>query len=205
MKLCISVWMFEGSDSKIDFRNPQKKLRLHHQPLGTYSIKYDIDIQSHLIYSSNCCIYTNIPNIFENQWKTRSARTPTFWEYPPPPHDYPYHWFISDPKSKDDKVKVTKLKYLPKWKKNNTRHTIWSFFIRCVNMKWTRLVLWKIQSGPHLFYRRTDGRTDRRTKWIQYTPPPPPLNFVAGVIKIMVCQDINLSINGSMDQQPRKI
>ena len=21
-----------------------------------------------------------------------------FWEYPPPPHDYPYYWFISDPK-----------------------------------------------------------------------------------------------------------
>jgi hypothetical protein len=27
-----------------------------------------------------------------------------------------------------------------------------------------------------------DERTDRRTRWIQYTPPPPP-NFVAGGIK----------------------
>ena len=34
---------------------------------------------------------------------------------------------------------------------------------------------------------------------------PLPLNFVAGGIKIMVCQDINLSIDGSMDQRPRKI
>ena len=23
---------------------------------------------------------------------------PALWEYPPMPHDYPYYWFISDPK-----------------------------------------------------------------------------------------------------------
>ena len=114
MHFCVNVWRLWLQNW---LQESPKKLRLHHQPLGTHSIKYDTDIQSHLIYLSNCCIYTNIPNIFENQWKTRSARTPTFWEYPPPPHDYPYHWFISDLKSKDDKVKVTKLKYLPKWKK----------------------------------------------------------------------------------------
>ena len=46
---------------------------------------------------------------------TRTTRTPAFWGYPPPPHDYPYYWqvhfesqvytidqFISDPKSKQD-------------------------------------------------------------------------------------------------------
>ena len=38
---------------------------------------------------------------------TRTTRTPAFWGYPPPPHDYPYHWVILDPKSKEDKVKVT--------------------------------------------------------------------------------------------------
>ena len=27
-------------------------------------------------------------------------------------------------------------------------------------------------SGNHVVYRQTDGRTDRRTRWIQYTPPP---------------------------------
>ena len=45
--------------------------------------------------------------------KTRTTRTPAFWGYPTPPHDYPYYWpvhfesqvhtidqFISDPKSK---------------------------------------------------------------------------------------------------------
>ena len=25
---------------------------------------------------------------------------------PPPPHDYPFHWVILDPKSKEDKVKL---------------------------------------------------------------------------------------------------
>ena len=41
---------------------------------------------------------------------TRTTRTPAFWGYPPPPHDYPYHWVILDPKLKEDKVKVTNLK-----------------------------------------------------------------------------------------------
>ena len=27
-------------------------------------------------------------------------------------------------------------------------------------------------SGNHVIYRQTDGRTDGRTRWIQYTPPP---------------------------------
>ena len=24
--------------------------------------------------------------------ETRTTRTPAFWVYPPPPHDYPYYW-----------------------------------------------------------------------------------------------------------------
>ena len=32
----------------------------------------------------------------------------------PPPHDCPYYWVILDPKSKEDKVKVTNLKNSPK-------------------------------------------------------------------------------------------
>ena len=51
---------------------------------------------------------------------------------PPPPHDYPYHRVILDPKSKEDKVKVTNLKNSPKFQTKNkiskfeaniTRHT----------------------------------------------------------------------------------
>ena len=69
---------------------------------------------------------------------------------PPPPHDYPYHWVILDPKSKEDKVKVTNLKNSPKfqisgfWNWHYTRHTFWSCLIRCANMKWIRWVLLKI-------------------------------------------------------------
>ena len=116
--------------------------------------------------------------------KTRTTRTPVFWGYPPPPHDYPYHWVILDPKSKEDKVKVTNLKKSPKfqifefWNGHYTRHTFWSCLIRCANMKWIRWVFLKIQSRHDSVhrrtdgqtYRRTDGRTDRRTRWYQYTP-----------------------------------
>ena len=28
---------------------------------------------------------------------TRTTRTPAFWGYPSPPHDYPYYWVILDP------------------------------------------------------------------------------------------------------------
>ena len=95
-----------------------------------------------------------------------------------PPHDYPYHWVILDPKSKDDKVKVTNFKNSLKFHGRYTRHTFWSCLIRCANMKWIRWVLLKIQSGHDSVHRRTDGQrdrrtdgwTDRRTRWYQYTP-----------------------------------
>ena len=84
-------------------------------------------------------------------------------------YDYPYHWFILDPKSKEDNVKITNLKKMPKlqllefWNEPCTRLTFWSCFIRCANMRWIRLVLWKIQNGHDSVHRRTDGRTDGRT------------------------------------------
>ena len=112
------------------------------------------------------------------------TRTPAFWGYPPPPHDYPYHGVILDPKSKEDKVKVTNSKNLPKfqifefWNKHYTRHTFWDCLIRCANMKWIWQVLSKIQSRHDSVHRwtdgqtdgRTDGQTERRTRWNQYTP-----------------------------------
>ena len=33
----------------------------------------------------------------------------------PPPHDYPFYWVKLDPKSREDKVKVTNLKNSPKF------------------------------------------------------------------------------------------
>ena len=38
-----------------------------------------------------------------------------FWWYPSLPHDYPYYWVILDPKSKEDKIKLTNLKNSPKF------------------------------------------------------------------------------------------
>ena len=117
----------------------------------------------------------NIPFPLE----TRTTRTPAFWGYPPPPHDYPYHWVILDPKSKEDKVKVTNFKKFPKFQifefRNGhyTRHIFWSCLIRCANMKWIRWVLLKIQSGHDSVHRRTDGWTDRRTDGQGDTSIPP--------------------------------
>ena len=111
-------------------------------------------------YCMNCKVTINFK-------KTRTIRTPAFWGYPTPPHDYPYHWAILDPKSKEDKVKVTNLKKSPKfqifefWNGHYTRHTFWSCLIRCANMKWIRWVFLKIQSGHDSVHRRTDGRLRR--------------------------------------------
>ena len=49
-------------------------------------------------------------NHLDDNIGTRTTRMPGFSGYPPPPHDYPYNWVILDPKSKDDKVKITNLK-----------------------------------------------------------------------------------------------
>ena len=50
--------------------------------------------------------------------------------------------------------------------KLNMRLPFRSSLIRCVNLKWTWLVLWEIQSGHDLVYRETDGQTDGRTDGI---------------------------------------
>ena len=135
------------------------------------------------LHFKNCYWYTT-QCICRNMLKlTRTTRTPAFWGYPPPPHDYPYHWVILDPKSKEDKVKVTNLKKSPKfqfWNGHYTRHTFWSCLIRCANMKWIRWVFLKIQSGHDSVHRQTDGRTDRRTdgQTDKVIPVYPPINFV---------------------------
>ena len=105
------------------------------------------------------------------QWLTRTTRTPAFWGYPPPPHDYPYHWVILDPKSKEDNVKVTNLQKFAK---------ISNFWI----LKWalhaTHLLklldkMCKYEMDPMSILEDTERtqfcpQTDRRTRWYQYTP-----------------------------------
>ena len=52
---------------------------------------------------------------------------------------------------------IAKIQILEFFTKLNARHT-WSLLIRCVNMKWVRLVLWKIHSGHD---SSTDGQTSK--------------------------------------------
>ena len=112
-------------------------------------------------YFTACLIIPGVRTV-----ETRTTRTPAFWGYPPPPHDYPFNWVILDPKSKDDKVKVTNFKNSPKlqifefWNGHYTRHTFGKSFIRCANIKWIQWVLLKIQSGHDSVHRRTDGQGD---------------------------------------------
>ena len=62
-------------------------------------------VMAHLSY----CIRSHLKGVVVDQlqWhlpinviKTRTIRTPAFWGYPPPPHDYPHYWVMLDPKSK---------------------------------------------------------------------------------------------------------
>ena len=41
--------------------------------------------------------------------KQEQTKMPAFWEYPQQTNDYPYYWFILDPKSKQDKIKFKKI------------------------------------------------------------------------------------------------
>ena len=109
------------------------------------------------------------------------TRTPAFLWYPPPPHDYPYDWVILDPKSKEDKLKVTKFK-------KNLNFFNFETNITCdtpSEVAWYDVQIW---NGSHKYcwrYRadtilstdgQTDGRTGRQTDKVK--PVYPPFNFV---------------------------
>ena len=69
----------------------------------------------HKVFNHKACYFASILTIIYLARHIGTTRTPAFWGYPTPPHDYPYHWVILDPKSKGDKVKVTNLKNSPKF------------------------------------------------------------------------------------------
>ena len=112
-------------------------------------------------------------------WFTDATRTilmPAFWDTPLPPHDKPYYWFTTDPKSTHDKVKVTNFKILPKIQNfeilQDTLHTFWCCLIRCINMKWIQPDLGATERTQDA--GRTDGQMDGWKEWNQYTPQPLP-------------------------------
>ena len=60
---------------------------------------------------------------------------------------------------------------------------LWSFLIRCANIKWIRRVLLKIQRRHDSVQRRTDGQGE--------TSIPPPFNFIEAwgikILKVVLC------------------
>ena len=115
--------------------------------------------------------------------KTRTTRTPAFWGYPPPPHDYPYHWVILDPKSKEDKVKVSNLKKIAKisnfWILKWALHATHLLKLLDKMCKYEIDAMSIVKDTERTRFcpqtdrwtdGQTDGQTDRRTRWYQYTP-----------------------------------
>ena len=129
---------------------------------------------------------------------------------PPPPQDYPYYWVLLDPKSKEDKVKVTNLKNSPKfqffkfWNKHYTKHT----FSSCLQI-WngSNKYCWRYRADTILSTdgqrdRGTEGQTDGQTDKV--IPVYPPFNFVeaGGIIMsadgLMKTPHTRLAITGKL-------
>ena len=91
---------------------------------------------------------------------SRTTRTHAFWEYTHRPmitNSIDWYWTRSQNMTKYSH-KFKNFKFLNKL---CTRHSFWRWLIRCVNMKWIRQVLLKIQSGHDFVHRQTDGQTDK--------------------------------------------
>ena len=78
---------------------------------------------------------------------------PAFWDPPKITHTSDSH----------QKLQISKFQILEYCNNPSTRHTFWSCLIKYANMKWIRLVLWKIQSGHGFVHRQMDRRTVRQT------------------------------------------
>ena len=125
-------------------------------------------------------------------------RIPTTPPHTPPPHDYPFYRFILDHKSKQDKVKVTHLKDLPKIK-------IVAFWKTQIHVTHQKLLgsgeyCWRWGADTIL---STDGLTDRWTDGRKNGPggtsiPPSSTSLKRRVWWYSNCFAINIrpNING---------
>ena len=86
----------------------------------------------------------------------------------PPPHDYPYYWAILDPKSKEDKVKVTNLKNLQTFR--ILKHTLHTTHLLTLLEKMCKYEMDPMSIVEDKERTRFCPQTDRRTRWNQYTP-----------------------------------
>ena len=110
-------------------------------------------------------------------YETRTTRTPAFWDTPRP-HDYPYKWFTSDPKSKQDKVKATNLKKNAK----NSNFEILQETLHATHFLKLFDKMYKYEMDPTRTVGTTertrnagwtrDGRTDGRTDGVKPIYPP---------------------------------
>ena len=106
------------------------------------------------------------------QIRTWTTRTPAFWGYPLLRHDYPYHWVILDPKSKEGSYKFKEFAKLSNFLilKEILHGTQ---LLTCANMTWIWRVLLRIQRGHDSVHRQTYGQTDGWTDGQGETSIPP--------------------------------
>ena len=140
-------------------------IKIYQHNVCNYDVgSYATNMYTYSIYqeSFQFCLYTVCDQI--------KTRTPAFWGYPPPPHNYPYHWVILDSKSKEEKVKVTNLKNSPKfkifefWNEHYTPHLLKLLDKMC---KYEMDAMSIVEDTERT---RFCPQTDRRTRWYQYTP-----------------------------------
>ena len=117
--------------------------------------------------------------ILSTRHNLQGTRTPVFWGYSPPPNDYPYSWVILDPKSKEDTVKVTNLKKLPKFQ----------FMLHATHLHTLLDKMCKYEMDPMSIIEDTERtwfclQMDRRTDGQGETSVPPFNLVAAGDIKI---------------------
>ena len=118
------------------------------------------------------------------RWNTITIRTPAFWGYPTPAALW-LHKLLIHIGSKQDKVKATGLKNLPKvqifeFRKKTLQatHLLQLVDKMCRYKMDIRRVLLKIQSRHSSIDRRTDGQVDRWTDCRQGETSITPINFV---------------------------